>query len=83
LQHKRLLKERDMDLLSYLRRQLSEASRIRAKTSKPHMRIFFDGQCAAYADALAAAELASEGRSLGWATGTPDEQASESERVTA
>ena len=56
-----------MDLLSYLRKQLAEAKRIRAKASTPHLRIFFDGQIGAYEDALAAAQLASEGKPLVWA----------------
>ena len=64
-----------MDLLTYLRTKLADATRIRAKASTPHLRIFWDGQVDAYSDALAAAELASEGRSLVWA--------GEAERVAA
>jgi hypothetical protein len=46
---------------------MAEAKRIRAKASTPHLRIFFDGQIGAYEDALAAAQLASEGKPLVWA----------------
>ena len=55
-----------MNLLTYLRVQLAEAKRIHATAATPHLRIFFDGQIDAYADALATAELSAEGLPLVW-----------------
>lgn len=75
-----------MDLVTYLRVQVSGAKRARAMTKNSHLRSFWDGQVGAYEDALAAAQLAAEGHSLEWAAGTPGQHAArctQAERVAA